>query len=93
MVIFYHASVRNVKKIILSYIYVELCYSENEIFHIFRTSMTSIRRKRVKGLHEWLHVIAFQVFLCRLYAYVVKLIMKNLREEISLIMKNLRERT
>ena len=35
------------KKIILSYIYVELCYSENEIFHFFRTtSLTSIRHTR-----------------------------------------------
>ena len=50
MVIFYHASVRNVKKIILSYIYiyiyiyVELCYSENEIFHIFTYITAAVRQ-------------------------------------------------
>ena len=44
MVIFYHASVRNVKKIILSYIYVELFYSENEIFHIFTYITAAVRQ-------------------------------------------------
>ena len=32
------------KKIILSYIYVELCYSENEIFHIFTYITAAVRQ-------------------------------------------------
>ena len=44
MVIFYYTSVRNVKKIILLYIYVELCYSENEIFHIFTYITAAVRQ-------------------------------------------------
>ena len=35
------------KRIILSYIYVELCYSENEIFHIF-TYITGVVRQTAK---------------------------------------------
>ena len=45
MVIFYHASVRNVKKKYYHiYIYVELCYSENEIFHIFTYITADVRQ-------------------------------------------------
>ena len=32
------------KKIILSYIYVELCYSKNEIFHIFTYITAAVRQ-------------------------------------------------
>ena len=50
------------KKIILSYIYVELCYSENEIFHIF-TYITAAVRQTAKDtefnyFYRILHKIA-----------------------------------
>ena len=44
MVIFYHASVRNEKNNIIIHIYVELCYSENEIFHIVTYITASVRQ-------------------------------------------------
>ena len=62
MVIFYHASVRNVKKIILSYIYVELCYSENRIFHIF-TYITAAVRQTAKDT-EFNYVLSYSTQNC-----------------------------
>ena len=63
MVIFYHASVRNVKKNnIIIYIYVELCYSENEIFHIF-TYITAAVRQTAKDT-EFNYVLSYSTQNC-----------------------------
>ena len=79
MVIFYHASARNVKKIILSYVYVELCYSENEIFHIF-TYITAAVRQMAKDTD-------FNYFYRILHKIVNILIYKTLRNDYTKLEK------
>ena len=62
MVIFYHASVRNIKKII-SHIYVELCYSKNEIFHIFMY-ITAVVRQTAKDT-EFNYFLSYSTQNCK----------------------------
>ena len=61
MVIFYRASVRNVKKI--SYIYVELCLSKNEIFHIV-TYITAAVRQTTKDT-EFNYFLSYSTQNCK----------------------------
>ena len=51
------------KKIILSHIYVELCYSENEIFHIF-TYITAAVRQTAKDT-EFNYFLSYSTQNCK----------------------------
>ena len=85
MVIFYHASVRNIKKII-SHIYVELCYSKNEIFHIFMY-ITAVghyaKRQKIQS-----SIIFYRI----LHKIANILIYKTLRNDYTKLEKRERER-
>ena len=50
------------EQIILSYIYVELCYSENEIFHIF-TYITAAVRQTAKDT-EFNYFLSYSTLNC-----------------------------